>query len=179
MCSAGRWESGKTSCSYIDVPYSRPQFFDVFNGTKIYNQQRGIKANPGKIIGYQVQKLQTASGSGLYFQIYSPKDGQILSTRSLGGHVGISAPQMKADGDGYFHILYPVGAKVYQYAKFDDEAKILDQKKLKIAGKGKPTLVSNAQGLVGVRNGIKFDPQEEIKKRRSIHNISQRPPFAY
>jgi len=43
--------------------YSQPQFFDVFNGTKIYSQQHGIKAKPGKIIGYQVQKLQTANGS--------------------------------------------------------------------------------------------------------------------
>ena len=158
---------------------SRPQFFDVFNGMDVYKQQHGVKSKGGKIVEYRVKKMNTPKGTQLYFQTFDPRKHVIGVTYPIGNYAGLHEIQATADSDGYLHVLFPTDAKLYQYAKFEDAGKILEQKVIKVAARGNPMLVKSTKGLVGVRNGLEFDVKKEAAKKLSIHNISQRPPFSY
>ena len=164
----------------VGVPVkSGPAFFDVNNGVVKYKMQHGVRAKGGKVVEYRILLLNKVGGNELYFQSYDPKKNQIHVTYSLGKYVGVHQPQYKVDAAGLMHVLFQVGAKIYRYLQIADTGVIIKQELIKQAVRGTPMLVSLPNGAIDYRNGLAFDAKEEAKKRASIHNLSQRPPFAY
>jgi len=158
---------------------SAPEFFDVFDGSYVYRKQHGVKDLHGQIVEYRIKQLNTRLGTDLYFQSYDPKRKRIKVTYSIGGYTGIHKIQNMADSKGSLHTLYPVNAQHFRYLNFGGDGSIVEQKVIKQAARGIPVLTKLQNGSVDVRNGVSFDPVLERKKRLSIHNISQRPPFSY
>ena len=158
---------------------SSPAFFDVFNGVDIYRQQYGVPERAGQVVEYRIKQSNTRLGTELYFQAYDPKRKRLKVTYSIGKFTGIHKVQAMADSKGYLHTLYPIDAKLFRYINFADDGSILNQQIVKQAVRGIPVLTKVGDGKVGVRNGVGYDPVAERKKKLSIHNISQRPPFSY
>ena len=163
-----------------EIYRSSPSFFSVFNGVDLYRQQHAVTASGGQIVEYRITKLiDNNNNTSLYFQSYDPKRRKMLVTYSIGGYTGLRDVQVKIDGSGYLHTLYPTDAKLYRYLNITNTGKILDQRIVKLGSRGQPMLVPLAGGRISIRNGLAYDPEEQAEKLRAIHNISQRPPFSY
>jgi len=158
---------------------SSPAFFDVNNGVAKYKMQHGVRSKGGRVVEYRILLLNKVGGNELYFQSYDPKKDKIHVTYSLGKYIGVHQPQYKVDTAGFMHVVFQVGAKIYRYLQIADTGAIMKQELIKQGVRGTPMLVSLQNGNIVYRNGLAFDAKEDAKKRASIHNLSQRPPFAY
>lgn len=159
---------------------SDPVFFDIFNGATIFKKQVGVKAAGGRVTEYRILSLNRVEANELYFQSFDVPNNKIISTYTLGRYIGINRPKTIIDESGHLNILYQIDADKFRHICFGPRGNILLQQVHKSTVNGIPTLLNNPNaGNVVVRNSIIFDAEAEAEKKLSVHNISQRPPFAY
>jgi hypothetical protein len=159
---------------------SEPFFFDVIGAVSIFSKQVGVSALKGKVFKYDISILNKASGNEIYFQSFEGNDSIPLTTRSLGGFVNINRPAIVIEQSGLINILYQLDSKLFRFLKIDPYGKILVQELHRRTDVGIPILVERKETKqVGVGNSMTFDAEKERKAKLAIHNISERPPFAY
>lgn len=159
---------------------SGPTYFDVLGGAEMFKKQQGIPGSGGKIVEFRIKVLNKVNGSELYFQSYDVKKKVILSTYSLGGYTIVNKPRFILDQSGHLNALYQIDAKIFRYLKIAHNGMLAEQTLHKVSSSGIPKLVENPNTkAVMVWNSVKYDIKEKREKMRAIHNISQRPPFAY
>lgn len=159
---------------------SEPRFFDVIQGVELFRRQVGVKAANGRVMEYRILVLNLTKGDQLYFQSYDVADKKIISTYSLGPYTRISKPLFEFDNHGFLNTIFQVQKDKFRFLTFAPNGKILKQEIIKSTPAGRPFLAKDPKtgGLVA-RNATIYNVEEERKKQLSVHDISQRPPFAY
>lgn len=157
---------------------SSPSFFNVLNGVPIFSKQTGLQG--GNAIEYRVINLNLLEADQLYFQSYNVKTKRIIHTFSLGTYTRVSKPSFLIDDLSNLNAIFQVSVDKFRFLTINPKGEIVAQEIHKATTKGKPFMAKNTKnGTVIVRNSSVFNLVEEKQKKLSVHDMSQRPPFAY
>lgn len=116
----------------------------------------------------------------LYVRITDEETGDNVATFPLGPLLTYINPQPAADRNGDLNILYMCGPQLFQYIVLDADGKIKNERIYQSAAET-PTLMASADGTMSVRGGKIYDPNEEIKAKKTqqsaIKSLKDRPPL--
>ena len=157
---------------------SAPGFFNVLKGATVFKKQVGVRG--GGVVEYRILNLNLLEADQLYFQSYDVSSKKIISTFSLGTFTRVSKPSFLIDDLANLNAIFQVSVDKFRFLTLNPEGRILVQEIHQSTSKGRPFMAKNTKnGTVMVRNSMLHDVAKEKEKMLSIHNMSQRPPFAY
>jgi hypothetical protein len=146
---------------------SRPTSFDVVNGTKLWEQEFGLPAEPGQAQGapevrkYALLQANLVKHLRLYVRITDAAEEHIYRLFSLGDMVSINRPEAQLDKYGNLHVLYQVGAHSFNYSVVNPQGRLMLREAHDYTT-SRPRLSADQDGRISIRGGARRETANDL-----------------
>jgi hypothetical protein len=137
---------------------SRPKFFDIIDGAKLWEQEVGIPPSPDKagampeVRRYILQQANYIRGQLRLYLRVTDAYGRPIKVSSLGQLLSFSRPQPQVDKLSHLHVLYQSGPSTFSYTVFDLNGEVLTHQTYDYL-EARPRLTLDDDGNVNVAGG--------------------------
>ena len=139
---------------------SPPKFFDIIQGTKLWEQDfgvppsvRGGTGNP-EVRKYILQQASYLKQLRLYVRVTDAAGERALRVFSIGSMVSFSRPEPQVDRQSNLHVLFQTGARAFIYCVVNPEGDIILRQTHDYTNT-RPRLKVDAEGKFGVVGGVR------------------------
>lgn len=151
---------------------SRPGFFDIIRGNKIWDQDFGVPPSPGQKPGApEVRKFSLIQANYLkqlmlYVRLSDPQEITVYRVFPLGPVVSFSKPEAQFDKMSQLHVLYQTGARTFLYYIISPDGLVVSRQTYDYT-ETRPTLRPDFEGGIRVRGGMRRysvnEPRPDLK----------------
>jgi hypothetical protein len=140
---------------------SPPKFFDVIEGTHLWEQEVGLPRVPGATNAtpetrvYTLQQANYLKGQiRLYLRVSDPLTGRVIKLQPVGNLISFSRPDPQVDKFSQLHLLYQNGPRTFSHQVFSTEGELILRQNYEYED-GRPRLRPDNDGWVIVSGGIR------------------------
>ncbi|HZV36053.1 MAG TPA: hypothetical protein VFB72_15865 [Verrucomicrobiae bacterium] len=159
---------------------SKPVFFDVVQGVRIWEQEFGIPQSPTnhnepEVRKYILQQATMSRSMKLYFRLTDAMETKTFKVTPVGPMISFSDPQTRIDQDSNLHLLYQDAARKYNYFVFNTDGD-LRVRQTYVYTDSAPHLRMDDNGKVVIFGGARYVSDTDIPTSRpSLTNVIPPP----
>lgn len=153
---------------------SRPAFFNVTEGTLLWQQTVGVPAGQTGAGSYRqlsLIKFDDGKHPYAYLRIQNKDAGIVYCTQRIGLY--LDKPTVKLDSKNTIYILQLIGPKTYVYNHFGLDGQVIAHE-IYLRTRTVPHLVKSQIGDVGIIGGVMQNPGA-VSPKKSLPKLSGRP----
>ncbi|HEV2391258.1 MAG TPA: hypothetical protein VG146_02740 [Verrucomicrobiae bacterium] len=165
---------------------SAPQYFDIIDGAKLWEQEVGVPKKPGapdsfpEIRKYILQQANYLKGElRLYLRVVN-QYGKVFRVFQVGPIVSFGHPDPQVDQDSNLHLIYQNGATSFSYTVFNPDGDLLVRQKYEYANT-RPRLRMDQDGHINVVGGMRVVSARDVpapKTADASRTTNSLPPAA-
>jgi hypothetical protein len=161
-------------------PVSQPFFFNVIEGSHLWEQEFGVPGSsdgstPPEVRKYILQQANYLKNKlRLYVRITDASGATVFKTIAVGTVLTFSHPQPEIDDQNNLHLLYQSWAHTFAYFVYSPNGDVLKSAMYDYIGE-KPRIARDAKGRLSVVGGILRDPTKQLEPV-SIPSTSSNAP---
>jgi hypothetical protein len=173
---------------WADDVISAPKYFDIIEGTKLWEQEVGLPRAPGatnaepELRIYTLQQANHLRGQiRLYLRVTDPGRGRLVRLQPVGKLLSFSRPEPQVDKLSQLHLLYQSGPQTFSHQVFSTEGELILRQTYDYVDK-RPRLRPDDDGWVIVSGGQRrshssdFPPDLEPTKPPTDSLAPELPP---
>jgi len=156
---------------------SKPKFFDVIHGNKIWEQTFGVPQPTNSSVEPEVRKyvLQQASllnRLSLYLKISDESENRVIKVLTIGSMISFSNPQSQTDSRNFLHVLYQEASQKYLHTVINCDGEIILRETYLYSTEA-PHFKTNKFGDIAIEGGQKTPSENDIPP--ALKNIDATP----
>jgi hypothetical protein len=165
--------------NWSKVVTSKPERFEVVEGTRLWEQEFGVPQPPGSTQVPEMRKyaLQQANYLKSQLRLYlrvSAADGRVIKLINAGPMISFSHPDPKLDRESKLHLLYQSNAKGFTYLVVTPDGEIITRQTHEYTDT-RPRLQWNEAGRIEVTGGIRKLMTDDIPPLVNPLNEAKEP----
>lgn len=160
---------------------SRPKYFDVIEGAKLWEQEVGVPKTPGAVNSIpEVRKytLQQANYIKSQLRLYlrvTDNYGRTLRVFPIGPMVSFGRPEPQIDRHSNLHVLYQFGPSGFDYSVFNIDGMLIRRQTYDYVD-ARPRLRLDDNGEVSVVGGVRRPNATDVPAPESDSDVSAVAP---
>ena len=138
---------------------SKPREFDVIAGTRLWEQEFGVRrtagdTNPPEVRKYALQQAIHLKQMKLYVRVTDQSESHIFRVFPIGPMVSFSQPEKQIDHDSNLHVLYQTGARKFNYSLISPDGRLIIRRTYEYSDT-RPVLRIDREGRIVVIGGVR------------------------
>lgn len=152
---------------------SKPAFFDVIQGTKLWEQEFGMPLRDDRTTAtpevrkYMLQQVNYLKELKLYLRITDAADTNTIKVLLLGQMISFSRPEPQVDRQSQLHLLWQTGARSFAYRVMNPDGEVTVSQTHDYAA-SRPRLAVNEQGDINVQGGQRRRTRDDLPAGETI-----------
>ncbi len=161
---------------------SKPKFFEVITGTKLWEREFGVPPAPGAVNAapevrrYVLQQANYLKQLRLYVRLTDASDSKTFRVVNAGPMVSVSRPEPQLDKSSNLHLLWQTGARVYTYVVVNPDGELLVRRLYDMANNSRPRLQVDADGKFSISGGARRVTRDDIPPEKPASLNESQPP---
>lgn len=161
---------------------SKPKFFEVINGAKLWEREFGVPPAPGAVNAapevrkYMLQQANYLRRLRLYVRLTDAGDSKTFRVVNAGPMVSVSRPEPQLDKSSNLHLLWQTGARVYTYVVVNPDGELLVRRLYDMVNNSRPRLQVDADGEFSISGGARRVTRDDIPAEKPASLNESQPP---
>jgi len=146
---------------------SQPKFFDIIQGTKLWEQDFGVPPSASAGTGnpevrkYILQQANYLRQLKLYVRLTDAAEARVFRVFPIGSMVSFSRPEPQVDKQSNLHVLFQTGARAFIYCVVNPDGDIILRQTHDYTNT-RPRLKVDAEGKFGVVGGVRRVTADDV-----------------
>ncbi len=145
---------------------TRPKGFDVFTGTRLWEQDFGVPSpvgenRPPEVRKYALQQALHLKQMKLYARVTDQAESRFFGVFPLGPMVSFSKPECQIDKTNNLHVLYQTGPRSFNYSVINPDGQLV-LRQTRDYSETRPVLRAGSEGSIVIAGGVRRTASDDL-----------------